>query len=170
MRRFFMVDAAAIGAALGSIKAAGDIANAMLKIHDAKALQEKTIELNRIILSAQQDALAANGAQDALNTKIHELEGVIATLKSREADMARYQLVDIGNGVVAFAINEKMRNGEAYHCICADCAANGKKLYLQPEVKGPYYEQYKCNGCGSELRIDKGTPPRRAAERYNPFA
>jgi hypothetical protein len=42
-----MVDMAAIGGALGSIKAASDIANAMLKLHDAKALQEKTIELNR---------------------------------------------------------------------------------------------------------------------------
>jgi hypothetical protein len=41
-----MVDISAIGGAIGSIRAAGDIANAMLKLHDAKALQDKTIELN----------------------------------------------------------------------------------------------------------------------------
>jgi len=34
-----MVDIAAISGALGSLKAAGDVANAMLKLHDAKAFR-----------------------------------------------------------------------------------------------------------------------------------
>jgi hypothetical protein len=166
-----MVDIAAIGGALGSIKAAGEIANAMLKLHDAKALQDKTIELNRIILSAQQDAIAANAAQSELVTRISQIEKEIADLKSWEADKARYQLIDIGGGVVALAIKESMRNGEPPHRICADCAANGKKSYLQPQVQDSYYDRYKCQGCGAELSVDKGTPPQRSAHtRYDPFA
>ena len=81
-----MVDIAAIGGAIGSIRAAGDIANAMLKLHDAKALQDKTIELNRIILSAQHDAIAANAAQLELVARINQLEKEISDLKSWEAD------------------------------------------------------------------------------------
>lgn len=125
-------------------KAASDIANAMLKLHDAKALQEKTIELNKAILSAQQDAIAANAAQTELVAKTHQLQREIADLKSWEADKARYQLTDIGGGVVALTIRENMRNGDAFHRICANCAANGKKSYLQPEVRGDYYDRYKC--------------------------
>lgn len=165
-----MVDIAAIGGALGSIKAAGDIANAMLKLHDAKALQEKTIELNRIILSAQQAAIAANGAQSELIARIGQLEKEIADLKNWEADKARYQLTDMGGGVVALAIKEAMRNGEAFHRICANCAASGKKSYLQPQVQGPYYDRYKCQGCGEQLSVNKGTPPQRYAHSdYDPF-
>ena len=91
-----MVDIAAISGALGSIKAAGELANAMLKLHDAKALQEKTIELNRVILSAQQDAIGANAAQTELIAQIRALEKQVADLKSWEADKARYQLADLG--------------------------------------------------------------------------
>lgn len=166
-----MVDVAAISGALSSIKAAGDIANAMLKLHDAKALQEKTIELNRTILSAQQAAIAANAAQAELVAKMNQLEREIANLKSWEADKARYQLTDIGGGVVALTIKDNMRNGDAFHRICANCAANGRKSYIQPEVQGDYYDRYKCHGCGAELSVDKGTPPQRHAQsRYNPFA
>jgi hypothetical protein len=159
-----MIDIAAIGGALGSIKAAGEIANAMLKLHDTKALQEKTIELNRIIISAQQDALAANGAQTELVAQVSQLEKEIADLKDWKADLARYQLADLGGGVIALAIKESMRNGEAFHRICATCAANGKKGYIQPQVKNPYYERHKCDGCGTELTFHKGTPPQRRAD------
>lgn len=158
-----MIDVAAIGGALGSIKAAGDIAQAMLKLHDAKALQEKTIELNRIILSAQHEAMAANGAQMELVAQIRQLEKENSDLKDWKADLGRYQLTDIGGGVVALTIKDAMRNGEAFHRICATCASNGKKSYIQPQVKGPYYERYKCDGCGRELTINKGTPPQRRA-------
>jgi hypothetical protein len=159
-----MIDVAAISGALGSIKAAGEIANAMLKLHDTKALQEKTIELNRTILSAQHDAMAANGAQAELVARIGQLEKEIADLKDWKADLARYQLADLGGGVVALAIKETVRNGEAFHRICATCAARGKKGYLQPQVKNSYYERHKCDGCGTELTIHRGTPPQRRAD------
>jgi hypothetical protein len=35
------------------LKRASDIAKGLLTLHDAKAVQNKTIELNRVILSAQ---------------------------------------------------------------------------------------------------------------------
>ena len=159
-----MVDIAAISGALGSIKAASDIANAMLKLHDAKAIQEKTIELNRVILSAQQDALSANAAQAELVTQVRQLEKEIADLKSWEADKSRYQLAEITPGIVALAIKESMRGSEPFHHICADCAANGKKYYLQQHIRGPYYDEYRCSGCSGKFPINKGTPPSRSSE------
>ena len=159
-----MIDIAAIGGALGSIKAAGEIANAMLKLHDAKALQEKTIELNRIIISAQQDAMAANGAQTALVARMGQLEREIADLRNWKTDLSRYELTELGSGVVVLAIKEALRNGEAFHRICATCAAGGKKSYIQAHVLGAHYDRYKCDGCGVELSVDKGRPPQRRAD------
>jgi predicted SprT family Zn-dependent metalloprotease len=165
-----MVDIAAISGALSSIKTAGDIANAMLKFHDVKSLQEKTIELNRAILDAQSDAITANAAQSELLERIRQLEHELAQLKSWEADKSRYVLADLGGGVVALAVKER-HNGEAFHYICATCAANGKKAYLQPNVRGQYYDRYKCDGCGADLNVNKGTPPQRdrAYSEYDVF-
>jgi len=157
-----MVDIAAISGALGSIKAAGDIANAMLKLRDASAILEKTVELNRIILSAQQDALAANAAQAALIAKIGELEKEIVSLKDWKAELGRYQLTELAPGFVALSLKKGEESGETFHRICADCASNGKKFYLQQHQSGPYYDEFQCGGCGSKMGISKGTPPTRA--------
>lgn len=84
----------------------------------------------------------------------------MARLKDWEADKQRYQLCDIGKGVVALALKPAMSNSEPMHYLCADCAASGKKSYLQPHHRGPHYEQYKCNGCGFDIGIDKDNRPR----------
>jgi hypothetical protein len=100
-----------------------------------------------------------------------QLEKELNEMKQWEADRARYQLTDIGGGVVALTIKESMRNGEAFHRICANCAAKGNKSFLQPQVQGSYYDRYKCQGCGEELSINKGSPHQRTAHsRYNPLA
>jgi hypothetical protein len=156
-----MVDVAAIAGALGSIKAASDIANGMLKLHDAKALQEKTIELNRIILSAQADAITANGAQMELVAQIRALEEEVVQFKNWEADKSRYSLTNLAPGVVAFEIKEAMRNGEPLHHICANCCASGKKSYLQQHIRGSTYSKFKCNTCGEELAFNIGEQRRR---------
>jgi hypothetical protein len=156
-----MVDVAAIAGAIGSIKAAGEIANTMLKLHDAKSFQDKAIELNRIILSAQGDAIAANAAQTELVAEIGQLKAEITRLKEWEADKQRYELTELGPGIVAFAIKERMRNGE---CICANCCAGGKKSYLQQHVRGAYFDQFVCHGCGEKLGVDKRNPPN---QRYS---
>jgi hypothetical protein len=122
-----MIDIGAISGAIGSIKAAGDIANAMLTLRDGEMVQKQTIELNRIILSAQSDAIAANATQTDLIAKVSDLEKEIARMKDWEADKSRYELTELAPGIVAFSIRESMRNGEPFHRICANCCANGKK-------------------------------------------
>jgi hypothetical protein len=164
-----MVDIAAIAGAIGSIKAAGEIANAMLKLHDAKAFQDKAIELNRIILSAQADAIAANAAQAELVAQIRQFEEEIARLKDWEADKKRYELTELSPGVVALSTKESMRGGEPFHRICADCAANGKKFYLQQHIRSSHFDQFKCKGCGFEIGIDKGEGAAIHQSDYDPF-
>jgi hypothetical protein len=144
---------AEVFAGLSAIKTAFDIAKGLKDIDDVARRNAAVIELQEKILVAQE-------AQSTLINRVSELEQEMARLKDWEADKKRYQLSDIGRGVVALALKPAMNNGEPPHYICADCAANGKKSYLQPHIRGPYYDQYKCNACGFEIGIDKGRPPR----------
>ena len=159
-----MVDIAAIAGTISALKGVSDIAKAMVGLRDAEAIRSKVIELNNQILAAQQSAFTAREESAALVARIGELEKEVVRLKDWEADKKRYQLTNIGRGVVALSLKESISNGEPAHYICADCAAHGKKSYLQPQVSGPYYDKFKCGGCGFEIGIDKGTPPNRSVE------
>lgn len=143
---------AEVFAGLGAIKTALDIAKGLKDISDAAARNMAVVELTEKILAARE-------AQSTLLDRVSELENEVTHLRDWEADKKRYQLADIGGGVVALALKPAMSNGEAMHYLCADCAASGKKSYLQPHIRGPYYDQYKCNGCRFEIGINKGTPP-----------
>lgn len=139
-------------AGLGIFKSLYDSAKAIKDMNDDTVRNGAVIEL-------QEKILAARELQTALLEQVGELEKEVARLKDWEADKKRYQLADIGNGVVGLALKPAMNNGEPIHYLCADCAAKGQKSYLQPHMRGSYYEQYKCNGCGFEIGIDKGAPP-----------
>jgi hypothetical protein len=139
-------------AGLGAFKTMYDMAKALKDINDATIRNGAVIEL-------QEKILAAREAQTALLERVGELEKEVARLKDWEADKSRYQLAELRRGMVALLIKETMRNGEPVHYICADCASNGKKFYLQQYIAGPYYDEFQCNGCGAKLGVDKGTPP-----------
>jgi hypothetical protein len=140
---------------LSAIKTAFDIAKGLKDIDDAARRNAAVIELQEKILTAQQ-------AQAVLVETVGSLEKEVAQLKAWEADKQRYELKALAPGLVAFALKPTMSNGEPMHYICANCCAAGKKSYLQQHISGPYYDQFKCRGCGDEIPINKGTPPSRS--------
>ena len=136
-------------AGLSALKTAFDIAKGLKDISDATTRNAAVIELQEKILSAQQ-------TQSSLSQQVSDLEKEVARLKDWDADKKRYELTEIGPGVVALSIKEAMRNGEPFHRICANCAANGKKFYLQQHVRGIHVDVFQCNSCKEKLTIDKG--------------
>lgn len=153
-----MVDIAAIAGVTSSLKAIGDLTKAMIGLRDAEAVLSKSVELNRLALQAFEQALAAREAQAAQVDRIRALETELAEMKKWQADKDRYSLANIGAGVVALRLQENARHpGEPIHCLCPDCAANGKKFHLQPHNDGPAYVTYRCNGCKFEIGIDKAS-------------
>jgi hypothetical protein len=139
-------------AGLSAIKTAFDIAKGLKDIDDAARRNAAVIEL-------QEKILAAQAAQSALIQTVNDREKELTTLKDWEADKRRYQLAELRAGFVALSLKQSMQNGDPFHYICADCAANGKKFYLQKHIAGSYYDEYRCGGCKSTIGIDKGTPP-----------
>jgi hypothetical protein len=143
---------AEVFAGLGALKTAFDIAKGLKDIDDTTRRNTAVIDLQEKILSAQQ-------SQASLVESISNLEKEVACLKAWEEEKSRYQLMELAPGIVALSIKETMRNGEPFHRICADCAANGRKFYLQKHVSGPYYDEFRCVGCQSTIGVNKGTPP-----------
>jgi hypothetical protein len=84
-----MPDMSLIAGTVSSLKLAHDMAKALVTIRDATMLNEKVIELQRVILAAQSDALAAQSDQFSLLDRIRDLEKEIADLKAwlRSSDM-----------------------------------------------------------------------------------
>ncbi len=136
-------------AGLSLFKTAFDIAKGLKDINDATIRNGAIIELQEMILSAQQ-------SQSTLIERISELEKEMARLKDWETQKQRYELKHIppSTKVLAYELKPDMAGGEPPHWICTTCYENGKKGILQPETRNPgrCYVMV-CHLCKSVLRV-----------------
>jgi len=136
---------AEVFAGLSAIKTAFDIAKGLKDIDDAARRNAAVIELQEKILFAQ-------AAQLELVETIGELKKRVVELEAWDADKKRYELKDIWNGSLAYAIKESMRGSEPPHNICANCYERGHKRYLQPRVTG-FGRELFCSECNTAIFI-----------------
>ena len=120
-----------IAGAISSIKAAKDIAEAMVSARDTATFQEKRIELNSKILDAQGSMLAAQDESAALVQRVGQLEQEIARLKAWDTEKQRYELKRWGHGALAYVLKESEARGEPIHALCSACHDRGVKSRLQ---------------------------------------
>ena len=116
-----MPDMGSIAGALSSFSALKNIAQAMVTLHDAKALQLKVIEFNGALIDAQTQIFAVNQERTALIDQIGQLEKEVANLKAWETEKQRYQPADMGDGNIAYVVKPAMRGTEPPHYLCANC-------------------------------------------------
>lgn len=146
-----MVDLA-IGTAIASLKAAGDIAGGFLKLRDLAQVQGKVIELQSVILAAQQSALAAQGEQFTLLEEKRSLETQIAELEAWEREKDRYQLEEVGFSSFAYTLKREAQGTEPLHMICPSCYQNGRKSVLQAtDALMRRQRVHRCPACGTEV-------------------
>ncbi len=145
-----MVDLA-IGGALASLKTAGEIAGSFLKVRDIALVQGKVIELQSVILAAQQSAMTAQGEQLALLNDKRDLEQHVAELEKWEGEKARYKLSEVGPGNFAYTLKFDADTADPFHMLCASCYNQGRKEIIQrrPRVVVSYWA-YVCARCKSE--------------------
>ena len=166
-----MVDLGSIQAALGGLKAAGDIAKSMANLRDAAALQAKTIDLQQAILAAQESALSAMTEQSSLIDRIRNLEEEVARMKAWDADKDRYELTDLGNGKFTYSLKEQTNSTEPSHQLCANCYNHKEKSILQSETRNPgRIKVLVCHNCDAEIitrgiRRSEGERPKVITKR-----
>lgn len=154
-----------IGGALSSLKMAREIAKTMLAIRDDKLMLEKVLELNAIILSAQESALSAQRAQFALIDRERDLEKEIAAMKDWSSEKRNYQLEEVGFGAFAYVYHSQENSSEPVHKICANCYQQDIKSILQMEIRKPLAEVLVCNACHAEIYQSGHASPDQAAKR-----
>jgi hypothetical protein len=167
-----MPDISAFAGALSSLKAAKDIAEAMIGLRDAQAFQSKLLEFQRKLIDANDSTLAAQQERAALLDRVSTLEKEVTNLKGWEAEKQRYELKEVASGANAYVVKESMHGAEPAHWLCANCFENGEKRFLQAHRNDVSYIYHRCQGCGGEIRILKPPPPprqTRANTRYDPL-
>lgn len=142
----------AIGTAIASLKAAGDLAGGFLKLRDMAQVQGRVIELQSLILAAQQSALAAQGEQFALLEEKRALEKHVADLEAWEREKERYQLQEVGRGSFAYTLRPEARGSEPPHMLCPNCYQQGRKSLLQAtDVLMQRQRVHRCPACAAEV-------------------
>jgi len=154
-----MVGMGEISALAGSLKAASEMAKAMIGLRDAQMLQGKAIELQSAILSAQGDAMAAFTAHADLIEQVRALETKLAAFEDWDAQKQRYELKEIERywKATVYALKEGVEPPEPMHYACPNCYENRKKRILQPYQEGGT-EGLICHEC-DWLAWLQGMPP-----------
>ena len=150
---------AEIGASIGGLKAALDIAKGLNALSDAVALNDAKIALQGAIIEAQSSLLAAQEAQTTNLKRIDELEQKIVRLKDWSGERQRYDLTAIDRGAFAYMPKPGMEDGKPAHWLCANCFEQGQKSLLQFKGSGEASKGrsdealYGCDACKASLRV-----------------
>lgn len=154
---------AELGAGIGSLKAALDIAKGLNAAAGAVALNGAKIGLQGAIIEAQESLLAAQEAQTANLKRIDELETRIVQLDAWEGEKQRYQLCEFPTGALAYALKADDASGEPPHRICPACYQEGNKSILQTTARHGGGERVECPRCGTKLKLSPFPSPGVAA-------
>lgn len=146
--------AAEIALGVTSLRAALDVAKAMIGLRDAEAFRAKSIELQSLILEGLEKAIEAREAYSAQIDRVRALETEVANLKAWDAEKSRYELKPIGFGVVAYMLKPEARGSETPHWLCPNCYAQGKKAFFQATGAQIMRDSvYRCQGCQGNVAI-----------------
>lgn len=149
-----VIDIGSMAALVGSLRTAGEITKAMVDLRDAAAVQNKVIELQGIILTAQSSALATQSNQLALLEQIRALEEKLAGIEGWSEEQEKYKLTDYGGGTFAYELDQPAFYGEPPHRICPQCYAEAKKSVLQfCWVTTSGQDHYECHSCKAEFNF-----------------
>lgn len=156
-----MIDVADFGAMVTSLRAVADLAKLVVDAHDAGVRREKSIELQRQIVTALESAVAAQVAQSALLKRVNELEKTVADLEAWDAEKQKYELVKLKQyvstehaGAFAYALKEGVSPSEPKHFICPNCYEQRHKSILQPVMLDLGKVQILfCPRCRTEINL-----------------
>jgi hypothetical protein len=155
-----MPDLTAIAHALSALKAAKDIAEAMIGLRDTAAFQGKLLEFQSKIIDANSASFAAQDERATMLERIRDLEKEVADLKAWEAEKQRYKLKEIGDRVFAQSLKEEAAFGEPPHYICAGCFQERKKSILQHETRVPgRCDVAVCHVCHADIYLSGAWQP-----------
>lgn len=137
--------------AIAGLRGAIDLAKAMLSLKNEAERNAAVIEIQRVLLDAQQ---ALQGASMQIESLQRQLQAVDQWVAERQ----RYQLNEISAGSFVLTLKPELANSEPAHSICPKCAEDEKKSVLQKRRLFHDGVKLSCNRCGAEY-VEKPSGP-----------
>jgi hypothetical protein len=159
-----MPDLTAITAALTSLKAAKDIAEAMVGIRDNVAFQTRLVEFQSKLIEANSAALAVQEERSALLDRIRELEKELGELKSLKAEMTRYRLEMLPPGKYVRALKPDEVNEDPLHYACDVCFRRDRISILHNDEPNYGIYHLQCFECGNKWEVGHFNPPSKTRD------
>lgn len=146
------MDMGALMGAIGSLRAANDMAKGLVTIRDAVMLNDAAIALQQKIIDAQTTILSAQEEHSKLLARISELEGQLSEKRKWDEEAARYELRDYGGGTYAYHLRAELAAGEPDHRLCPTCFSRGTKSVLQFRFRSSKQQDiFDCRSCNTEF-------------------
>ncbi len=136
--------------ALSSLSAARILAKSFLTLRDINQVNSKVVELQDIIMAAQEKVFAAQEDKSLLAAKVQELEEECTRLKDWSAEKEKYSCKEIAPGVFAYIRNDFNGKFENAHKLCCNCFDRSIKSTLQQSIIRTHRNMIKLdcsNGC-----------------------
>jgi rubredoxin len=146
---------AEISAGITSVRAAYDLAKAMVASRDAKLIAGKADELRLHLGDAIGKFLEAQQAQMAQLEQMQALKEEVAKFRNWDNEKSKYELKGVGQGVFAYMPKPEARDEQPPHWLCPTCFAKGQKAFFQ--ASGARVQRamvYRCKGCDSVLATE----------------
>ena len=121
--------------ATSAIKSSLEIIKAIQKIKDTSQIQQKTIELNSIILDLQNSLFSLRDAYADITNRHAELEKEMRNIREQKTQFKRYVLHQLPMGGFVYRYQPTRNDHTPAHDICTNCMSNGKKSILQKETR-----------------------------------
>lgn len=150
-----------IAGAYAGIKAAGEMAKALMNMRVSAEVQAKAMELRSALIDMQQRILDTQQSFDTLHQQNKELKETIAKFDRWEQEKERYSLTAFQTGTFVYRLKPESANGEPAHDICPRCYQDGVKSILQ----GFDGEIEHCKRCRGSFRLQ----PHHEHSGRNPY-
>ena len=83
----------------------------------------------------------------------------LVELQDWKAQAAKYELIAVENGTLAYALKADQKNTAVPHWLCPDCYQNGKPSILQRGYNRIKHKNtFNCHPCGLEIVANSAMP------------
>jgi ribosomal protein L32 len=150
MKEIVVVNPVTLG--LGSLKSAMDTLKSLNATITEAEVAKVRVEISGHLIAANAAMLDVQRTLLEDTDIIRALEAENMQLKDWSREAERYELDDVGQGAVAYALKPECTGSGAAHHLCPNCFTQRKRSFLQPEwlVDGQV-ETFRCHPCGLTL-------------------
>ena len=153
---------------IASATAVFDMAGAITNIKNKSEIAQAVLDIQRSALETQRALGEAEVRHAADQRHVKELEAVIEGHRHWEAEKAKYDLADTGDGSYAYKIRSESNSSTATRWYCPHCWESGRKSVMKKErITNGRGETLVCHPCGLDIIVSgrRNAPPAIASSR-----